>query len=557
MNKKDENENKKNLKNNSSNISNNYQQIKKENQIIKKTKPSYSDLFKDKLKYVYTDIGLSSGSDGSYLNLYKNSGLKIYSEESVKNSKNNEINNKINSIMNNRIKLNDKTNSRNCFSPNRNPAFKKSKTTVSKSTYNSPRRDINYSNKKISKIDLSYNNKEIINLSLEKTSENKVIDKDEIIKLQIQSNDDKIRNLLNQSENTSLNFDKQIEQLYKELFAVNEIKEVDEEEEGSLMGSKNPSKQIFNVNNNHSEIITLKEKKTNEKVLNSIKTTSNDLELDNQNKKKKIKSKDNNNNTYFKNQSKKNSKNNSIIDNKRNKKNNIHHKRSKTINNLSKINLKNKTSTNNLYIKKKNKIELNSNQKYLNNSLKENKSYLIKKCPSNESVDTHESSQKPNKQIDNTPEKEFLYKNDVKKSKSNNNSFHSSFDNESCKENSHLIKKSKKKSFENKYFRNIFNENNSEKELHFNSKKVCLSSEINQKKKDKIKNIKKCINIPLPFSNKKNLNINRPLSVNKINCRNDNIISEQFNDSNRNKNKKKTKSTFKMKSTDNIFANFS
>ena len=66
MNKKDENENKKNLKNNSSNISNNYQQIKKENQIIKKTKPSYSDLFKDKLKYVYTDIGLSSGSDGSY-----------------------------------------------------------------------------------------------------------------------------------------------------------------------------------------------------------------------------------------------------------------------------------------------------------------------------------------------------------------------------------------------------------------------------------------------------------------------------------------------------------
>ena len=93
------------------------------------------------------------------------------------------------------------------------------------------------------------------------------------------------------------------------------------------MGSKNPSKQIFNVNNNHSEIITLNEKKKNEKVLNSIKTTFNDLELDNQNKKKKIKSKDNNNNTYFKNQSKKNSKNNSIIDNKRNKKNNIHHKR--------------------------------------------------------------------------------------------------------------------------------------------------------------------------------------------------------------------------------------
>ena len=204
MNKKDENESKKNLKNYSSNISNNFQQIKKDNQIIKKTKPSYSEIFKDKLKYVYTDIGLSSGSDGSYLNLYKNSGLKIYSEESIKNSKNNEINNKINSIGNNRIKLNDKINSRNFFSPNRNPAFKKSKTTISKSTYNSPRRDLNYSNKKITKIDLSYNNNEIINLSVEKTSEKKIIDKDEIIKLQIQSNDDKIKNLLNQSEISSL-----------------------------------------------------------------------------------------------------------------------------------------------------------------------------------------------------------------------------------------------------------------------------------------------------------------------------------------------------------------
>ena len=233
MNKKDENENKKNLKNYSSNITNNYQQIKKENLMIKKTKPSYSEIFKDKLKYVYTDTGLSSGSDGSYLNLYKNSGIKIYSEESMKNSKNNEINNKINSIMNNRIKLNDKTNSRNCFSPNRNSVFKKSKTTFSKSKYNSSRRYLKKKNKKITKIDLSYNNKEIIDLSEEKTSENKVIDKDEIIKWQIQSNDDKIRNLLSQSENTSLNFDKQVEELYKELFEVNEIKEVDEEEEGS------------------------------------------------------------------------------------------------------------------------------------------------------------------------------------------------------------------------------------------------------------------------------------------------------------------------------------
>ena len=83
---------------------------------------------------------------------------------------------------------------------------------------------------------------------------------------------------------------------------------------------------------------------------------------------------------------------------------------------------------------------------------------------------------------------------------------------------------------------------------------MCLSSEINQKKKDKIKNIKKSINIPLPFSNKKNNNINRPLSVNKINSRNKNIINEQFNNSNRKKNK--NKSTINIKSTDNIFEYF-
>ena len=43
-------------------------------------KSSYSDIFREKLKYVSPDIGLSHNKDGSYSNFYKD-GLKINPEE--------------------------------------------------------------------------------------------------------------------------------------------------------------------------------------------------------------------------------------------------------------------------------------------------------------------------------------------------------------------------------------------------------------------------------------------------------------------------------------------
>ena len=505
--KKEENSQKQNLKNYSSNINNSLQLNKKDNITFKKTKPSYSEKFKDKLKYVSTNIGLSSGSEGSYSNLYKNAGIKIYNDDICKHLYNIETNNKINSFISNRFKLNNK--SRNYFSPNKNSDLKKSKTQISKSNFNSPRREINYNlnNKKNTKIDLNKNENNNNKLN------NETIDKDEIIKLQIKSNDDKIRNLLLLSENNSLNFDKQIEDLYKELFEVNEIKEVDEEEEGSLMGSKNPSKQLFNVNNNQSENILLLNRKKSEKILKTI----HDLNIIDNNKeinnlchkeiKKKCKSKEKNNSHNINNINpiKENSKDNSLIKSKRKK---SHHRKSKTIENLYKENTNNKTLKKAIY--ENSKIEYKKIQKSFNKSFKENnKSNLIKKSSSNESIETFESSQKPNKIIS---EKEFVYKNEFKICKSNNNSFHSFLDNE--KENSNLIYKSKQKSLDKKCFNGLF-----KNEIENDKKLFLKNHERKKRKNEKIKNIKKQIPVPVSFKN----NNNRPQSVNKISSRNYNF----------------------------------
>ena len=47
---------------------------------LKKEKSSYSNIFKEKLKYVSTDIGLSQNKNGSYSNLYKD-GIKMNTED--------------------------------------------------------------------------------------------------------------------------------------------------------------------------------------------------------------------------------------------------------------------------------------------------------------------------------------------------------------------------------------------------------------------------------------------------------------------------------------------
>ena len=602
MNKKDDNIYKRNIKTISTNFTNNFQFHKKENLNFKKT--SYSEMYKYKLKYVYTDINLSSASEGSYSNLYKNLGLKFCNNE------------KLNSIISNRIKFNDKLNSRNCFSPKKNSAFKKSKSQISKSTYNSPRREISNSNNKNKiKIDLckneskkyhlsqekllildlntlspiksnrnkkkrnsnkennkennkeinkeynKENNKEInkdinkdiskeinkeINNEINKDINNEInneIDKNEIIKLQIKYNDDKIRNLLNKAEISSLNFDKQVEELYKDLFEVNEIKEVDEEEEGSLMGSKNPSKQIFNVNNNtYSDNFLLPKKKSEEKLISINNLHIIENEKVNKNKKKNIKNKN-----LSKNQSKENSRDNSLLETKnknltKNNKNNSYNKRIKNLGNLYKVNLKSKSIQNNIIIEN----NKNENIKYLNNS------NLIKN--SNESIDTLESSHK-NKYYE-TPEKEIFYKNDFKYYKSNNNSFHSSFDNESIKENNNSIYRNKHRSLDQKCF-NLLVKYEKEKMIFYHNK--------NDKKRKNSK-IEKKYN----YGNKNNFENNlrkynnyiRPKSVNKVLSRNFTFLNEQINISKRNTNslkKKKKKykncSSIKLKSNENIIKN--
>ena len=47
---------------------------------LKKEKSSYSNIFKEKLKYVSTDIGLSQNTNGSYSHLYKD-GIKMNTED--------------------------------------------------------------------------------------------------------------------------------------------------------------------------------------------------------------------------------------------------------------------------------------------------------------------------------------------------------------------------------------------------------------------------------------------------------------------------------------------
>ena len=42
----------------------------------KQNRLSYSDIFRDKKKYISNDLGLSTNIEGSYTNLYKNSSIK-------------------------------------------------------------------------------------------------------------------------------------------------------------------------------------------------------------------------------------------------------------------------------------------------------------------------------------------------------------------------------------------------------------------------------------------------------------------------------------------------
>ena len=243
---------------------------------LKKEKSSYSNIFKEKLKYVSTDIGLSQNKSGSYSNFYKD-GIKLNTEDFDNKSNTSLINSMIMSERN--MTAGNSPNKNYIYSPLKTSPFKKKKNHIVFSPFKNGKRKNNDSSlikndnseeyfKSFNSRKKSYNDEE----NNSKNNDDKDNNKNNL-EIKNNRNDNKDKNSFRKSNKNKKNVKSPLKKINKKIInddilkcnnvlINNDIKEVDEEDEkDNQFGIK--LYNLINVDEDNS-------KKNSEKKLNDI-----------------------------------------------------------------------------------------------------------------------------------------------------------------------------------------------------------------------------------------------------------------------------------------------